>query len=150
MGFCVVSSSYQAYSPIPNYINYGAPHYGHHYQPKWIGPLASTIPAGVNGLIIPVSDTYEVSAAKNAFFSAYQEQLAKIGAYRYGSGYPHHHNLYTGHHVPAPYSPAVPAYGAVAHGPVQDTPAVAAAKAQFFHLYNKQAAAAAAAPDNYK
>ncbi|ROT82491.1 cuticle protein BD2 [Penaeus vannamei] len=122
---------------------YGAP-----YQPKWTGPVAATVPAGVDGTITPVSDTYEVSAARNAFFKAYNAQLAAVGAYRYGT--PAYHHATPAVHVsvaaPAAHHSAL-TYGA-APAPVGDTPAVAAAKADFFRLYNLQAAAAAAAPDH--
>ncbi|XP_063598340.1 cuticle protein CP1499-like [Penaeus indicus] len=120
---------------------YGAP-----YQRKWTGPVAATVPAGVDGTITPVSDTYEVTAARNAFFKAYNAQLAAVGAYRYPLYHPTTPTLYlntaapAGHHSVLTYS-AAPA-------PVRDTPAVAAAKADFFRLYNLQAAAAAAAPDH--
>ncbi|XP_068226285.1 cuticle protein CP1499-like isoform X2 [Palaemon carinicauda] len=171
MGLCS-ALPHQAYTSFPSYS------YGGTYQPKYTGPLASSVPAGVDGKVIPVSDTYEVAAAKNAFFDAYQRQLAAVGAYgRYGAtpAYHHapvhtvvhapthhvvhaptHHVVHTpAHHVVhAPsYHPAasysVPSTVVVANGHVQDTPEVAAAKSQFFHLYNKQAAAAAAAPDDY-
>ncbi|ROT82493.1 cuticle protein BD2 [Penaeus vannamei] len=140
LGVCS-ASTWQA-----NYGGYGV--YGAPYQPKWTGPVAATVPAGVDGTITPVSDTYEVSAARNAFFKAYNAQLAAVGAYRYGT--PAYHHATPAVHV----SVAAPAahhsvftYGA-APAPVGDTPAVAAAKADFFRLYNLQAAAAAAAPDH--
>lgn len=143
--------------------------YGYDYsQPRYVGPLASSIPAGVGGKIIPVSDTYEVAAARKQFSRAYKEQLNTIHAiraHRYGSpGYGHAAPSYYGAAGPkyvshAVYSPAVhvphagygtPSYGyAGAPAQVRDTPEVAAAKADFFRLYNKQAAAAAAAPDDY-
>ncbi|XP_071551734.1 uncharacterized protein [Panulirus ornatus] len=142
----VCSASYQAY-------NHGYGHYGGHYgyyQPKWTGPVAATVPAGVGGKIIPVSDTYEVAAARDAFFKLYQKQLAAVGAHRYGTpGYAHVPAVHAHYGAPAHYG-AHTLYGA--HGaPTQvgDTPEVAAAKAQFFKLYNLQAAAAAAAPDHY-
>ncbi|XP_071551803.1 cuticle protein CP1499-like [Panulirus ornatus] len=180
MGVC--SASYQAYNPGP--AHYSAP-----AQPKWVGPVASSVPAGVNGKVIPVSDTPEVAAARNAFFRAYQNQLAAVSGPRYGSGHagpsfthaaPAHSYSVSTHvsapvHVPAApvHVPAAPvhipaahvhvsggSYGApavhvTAHGyhgaPTQvgDTPEVAAAKAEFFRTYERQAAAAAAAPDDY-
>ncbi|XP_068226266.1 cuticle protein CP1499-like [Palaemon carinicauda] len=163
MGLCS-ALPHQAYTSFPSYS------YGGTYQPQYTGPLASSVPAGVDGKVIPVSDTYEVAAAKNAFFDAYQRQLAAIGGYRrYGAAPVYHHapvhavvHAPTHHVVHAPaqrvvhgpsYLPAplysVPSTVVVANGHVQDTPEVAAAKSQFFHLYNKQAAAAAAAPNDY-
>nr|XP_027238132.1 cuticle protein CP1876-like [Penaeus vannamei] len=56
-------------------------HHAAPVQPKWTGPVAATVPAGVDGTITPVSDTHEVAAARNAFNSAYQAQLrATVGA----------------------------------------------------------------------
>ncbi|XP_045618900.2 ataxin-2 homolog [Procambarus clarkii] len=49
-------------------------------HPKWTGPVAATVPAGVDGPVIPVSDTIEVAAAKAEFFKAYQAELAAIAA----------------------------------------------------------------------
>ncbi|XP_066942152.1 cuticle protein CP1499-like [Macrobrachium rosenbergii] len=152
MGLCSPSVlPHQAsYTAFPSYS------YGGHYQPKYVGPLASSVPAGVGGKVIPVSDTYEVAAAKNAFFDAYQRQLAAVGAYgRYAAAPVYHHApvqavVHAPSYLPAAsYSHTVPATVVVANGHVQDTPEVASAKAQFYHLYNKQAAAAAAAPDDY-
>ncbi|XP_037798456.1 uncharacterized protein LOC119593570 [Penaeus monodon] len=140
LGVCSASTWQATYG---GYGVYGAP-----YQRKWTGPVAATVPAGVDGTITPVSDTYEVAAARNAFFQAYNAQLAAVGAYRYGT--PAYHHATPAVHVsvaaPATHHSAL-TYGA-APVPVGDTPAVAAAKADFFRLYNLQAAAAAAAPDH--
>lgn len=149
MGVC--SASYQA-------SNYGR--YGVYSQPRWTGPVAATVPAGVGGKIVQVPDTYEVSAARNEFFRAYNDQLSKISSLRYGTpnyGRPYNHggSVHTAvHAAPArSYSAAGHLYGAPAPNfplaPVRDTPEVAAAKAQFFNIYAQQAAAAAAAPDDY-
>ncbi|XP_068226293.1 cuticle protein 5-like [Palaemon carinicauda] len=168
---------HQAYNSFPSQ-SYGVPH-GGYYQPKWTGPLASSVPAGIGGKVIPLSDTYEVAAAKDAFFQAYHRQLASVA--RYGQSYhgapvSHGHSGYHGgsflgaghgglhghggsflggghggvHAHGGSYGHGV-GYGhggaPIYNGEVQDTPAVAAAKSQFYQLYNKQAAAAAAAPD---
>ncbi|XP_042857883.1 cuticle protein CP1499-like [Penaeus japonicus] len=140
LGVCS-ASTWQA-----NYGGYS--HYGAPYQRKWTGPVAATVPAGVDGTITPVSDTYEVSAARNAFFNAYNAQLAAVGAHRYGSPIYHQTTptVYLNAVAPAAHHSAL-TYGA-APAPVRDTAAVAAAKADFFRLYNLQAAAAAAAPDH--
>ncbi|XP_047478862.1 cuticle protein CP1499-like [Penaeus chinensis] len=142
LGVCSASLQ-QAYNHGYNYV-----------QPRYVGPLASTVPAGVDGTITPVSDTYEVAAARGAFFRAYQDQLATIAALRYGAPATH----YAVHSAPAVHTafPAGYSAGPVVHqaalsygvpGQVRDTPEVSAAKAEFFRLYNQQAAAAAAAPD---
>ncbi|XP_053635245.1 cuticle protein CP1499-like [Cherax quadricarinatus] len=208
----VCSGGYQAYNPG----------YGYDVQPKYVGPVASVIPAGVDGKIIPVSDTYEVAAAKDAFFKAYNDQLDVIKSRRYGTpGYASTLPVYKASVAPAfisggayglgsgSYGGPVGSYGVSAgsygvpagsigvpagplgvpagplgvssqsfgasigaygvptasyggppgayknpgyHGPptqVPDTPEVSAAKHEFFKLYDKQAAAAAAAPDLY-
>ncbi|XP_063598428.1 cuticle protein CP1499-like [Penaeus indicus] len=155
LGVCSASLQ-QAYNHGYNYV-----------QPRYVGPLASTVPAGVDGTITPVSDTYEVAAARGAFFRAYQDQLATVNALRYGTPATHHavhhstpavhHNVAAVHHS----APAVHHNVAAVHtgvpaghysaglGQVRDTPEVSAAKAEFFRLYNQQAAAAAAAPDHH-
>ncbi|XP_042229401.1 cuticle protein CP1499-like [Homarus americanus] len=155
MGVCS-ASTYQAY-------NHGH-HYGVPVQPRWTGPVAATVPAGVDGRVIPVSDTYEVAAAKNAFFRAYQNQVDTIRSRRYGT--PGYASVPPVAYAPVvnTFTPVVPShsYGVPSHsygvphttynvapGPVQDTPEVAAAKAQFFRNFERQAAAAAAAPDHY-
>merc|ERR1711970_1216856 len=46
-----------------------------HQQPRWTGPLAHTVPAGVQGLT-QVADTADVQAATRSFLAAYQAQLA--------------------------------------------------------------------------
>merc|ERR1712055_1007473 len=46
-----------------------------HQQPRWTGPLAHTVPAGVQGLN-QVADTADVQAATRSFLAAYQAQLA--------------------------------------------------------------------------
>lgn len=127
--------------------------YGHGYShPRYVGPLASSVPAGVGGKLIPVSDTYEVAAARDQFSRAYKDQLNTINAIRAsrysspGYGYatydPTVHVSHAGYSIPSYSHTGVPT-------PVGDTPEVKAAKATFFRLYNKQAAAAAAAPDDY-
>ncbi|XP_037798189.1 histidine-rich protein PFHRP-II-like [Penaeus monodon] len=78
LGVCSASLQ-QAYNHGYNYV-----------QPRYVGPLASTVPAGVDGTITPVSDTYEVAAARGAFFRAYQDQLATVNALRYGTPATHH------------------------------------------------------------
>ncbi|XP_042867842.1 cuticle protein CP1499-like, partial [Penaeus japonicus] len=66
-------------------------------QPKWTGPVAATVPAGVDGTITPVSDTQEVSAARNAFLNAYNAQVrATVGA---APAVPSYTPTY--HHAPA-------------------------------------------------
>nr|XP_053635081.1 uncharacterized protein LOC128690430 [Cherax quadricarinatus] len=130
----------------PHQYNHGKYNPGHYHQPKWTGPVAATIPAGVDGTITPVSDTRDVSAARNAFFNAYQSQLAATagrapsphyqGAPSYTPSY-HHQPKWTG-----PVAATVPA-GLPGSHPVVDTPEVAAAKHSFFSTYQRQAAAAA-------
>ncbi|XP_066942158.1 cuticle protein CP1499-like [Macrobrachium rosenbergii] len=140
-----VIPTHQAYSNQGHY----QPHHQGQYQPKWTGPVAATVPAGVNGAITPVGDTADVNAARQAFFSAYQNQLAATaGAPGHQSGQwqpaPAHHGgsqyqpKWTG-----PVAATVPA-GLPGSSPnVADTPEVQAAKANFFQTFQRQAAAAA-------
>ncbi|XP_045101840.1 cuticle protein CP1499-like [Portunus trituberculatus] len=133
-------------------------------QPGYVGPLASSVPAGVGGKVIPVSDTYEVEAARGQFFRNYQDQLNTINAIRASRPSRYGHANYApqpsyGSARPVPVAHSVSAQGVraphstygQASAPVQvsDTAEVAAAKADFFRLFNQQAAAAAAAPDDY-
>jgi len=45
----------------------------------WVGPMAATIGAGVNGQIIPVSDTLDVQNAIAAFDVEYNNALRRTG-----------------------------------------------------------------------
>ncbi|XP_045618909.2 cuticle protein CP1499-like [Procambarus clarkii] len=130
--------------------NQGQYHHGS-YQPKWTGPVAATVPAGVDGRITPVSDTQEVAAARNAFFNTYQAQVAAT----LGAGISPHHQASPSHtpsytpsytHQPkwtGPLAATVPAGLPGSTNQVADTPEVAAAKQAFFNTYQRQAAAAA-------
>ncbi|XP_063597192.1 cuticle protein CP1499-like [Penaeus indicus] len=128
-------------------------------QPKWYGPVAATVPAGVDGTITPVGDTQEVNAARNAFFNAYNEQIkATVGS---APAVPSYAPAYSPAPAPryraAPVQPkwtgpvaaTVPA-GLPGSAPqVADTPEVTAAKQEFFNTYQRQAAAAAPPSRNY-
>ncbi|XP_066942151.1 cuticle protein CP1499-like [Macrobrachium rosenbergii] len=158
--------------------SYGLP------QPRWPGPFAANLPAGVNGQITPVSDTNEVSEARRVFFDAYQRQLSSVGgvgryavaaaalrpaapvhaasvpvpAFRPAAGtysvgassssssFGSHSSSFGGHRSFS--SHVIPSNIVVSRGHVQDTPEVAAAKSEFYALFDRQAAAAAAAPDD--
>ena len=98
-------SARQAYS-FPGHGSYAYGSHAYRYgQPRYVGPLASN----VDGRITPVSDTYEVAAARDGFFRAYQNQLATIYAIRATHGYdpvhgghdshgnPVHHGLHSPH-----------------------------------------------------
>ncbi|XP_068227252.1 cuticle protein CP1499-like [Palaemon carinicauda] len=147
---------HQAY----NQGHYQPHHHSGQYQAKWTGPVAATVPAGVNGAVTPVSDTADVNAARQAFFSAYQNQLsATVGAApshnQYHSGAPswqpapvHHHQPHHGGHQyqpkwTGPVAATVPAGLPGSSPQVADTPEVQAAKASFFQTFQRQAAAAA-------
>ncbi|XP_066942150.1 cuticle protein CP1499-like [Macrobrachium rosenbergii] len=167
LGTCT-ASLHQAYHSPYRSTFFGSPAGGP--QPKWTGPLASSVPAGVDGAITQVSETSEVSAARSAFFNAYQQQLAAVagGSGRYGvvsdvtvpifrqevgSRPLWHPTTITTSLGSSPTSssfskPVVPSRIVVSGGHVQDTPEVADAKSHFFRLFGEQAAAAAAAPDD--
>lgn len=59
----------QTYSPEPVYVAAPKP------QPRWTGPLASQVPAGLPGSTAFVADTPEVSAAKSSFYNSYKSQI---------------------------------------------------------------------------
>ncbi|XP_069999505.1 cuticle protein CP1499-like [Penaeus vannamei] len=126
-------------------------------QPQWYGPVAATVPAGVDGTITPVGDTHEVAAARTAFLNAYNAQVrATAGA---APAVPSFAPAYS----PAPAVPAAPVQpkwtgpvaatvpaGLPGSAPqVADTPEVAAAKQEFFNTFQRQAAAAAPPSRNY-
>ncbi|XP_027207482.2 cuticle protein CP1499 [Penaeus vannamei] len=132
-------------------------------QTKWMGPVAATIPAGVDGTVTPVGDTAEVAAARNAFLNAYRAQVAAtVGAAPVvHSAAPVYNAIpavpqQTFHHAAAvqpkwtgPVAATVPA-GLPGSAPqVADTVEVAAAKQAFFNTYRQQAAAAAAPSAHY-
>lgn len=117
---------------------------------KWTGPPAATIPAGLPGSTPNVADTADVSAARNAFFNAYQAQLAATIPKT-----PQTHSFQPSFHAPAPtHAPApvqqrwtgpfaatVPAGLPGSVSQVSDTPEVAAAKQAFFNTFHQQVAA---------
>ncbi|XP_042867835.1 cuticle protein CP1499-like isoform X2 [Penaeus japonicus] len=163
-----VGAAPTAHSYTPTYHHAPAvPHQSFHHaapvQPKWTGPVAATVPAGLPGSAPQVADTAEVSAARNAFLNAYNAQVrATVGAAPTAHSYtPTYHHApavpqHTFHHAaPAqpkwtgPVAATVPA-GLPGSAPqVADTPEVAAAKQAFFNTYNRQAAAAAPPSRHY-
>merc|ERR1712212_168829 len=50
----------------------------HHAQPapRWTGPVAATVPVGVQGAVSQVADTADVAAERARFFNAYKAQVA--------------------------------------------------------------------------
>merc|ERR1712212_1351668 len=102
---------FQTYNAQAAAARAASPHQAtHHQQPKWTGPMAHTVPAGVNvhhaaahvphhiagaqrwtgpvAATVPagvtglnqVPDTADVQAATRSFLAAYQAQLAATGA----------------------------------------------------------------------
>jgi len=124
-------------------------------QTKWMGPVAATIPAGVDGTITPVGDTAEVAAARNAFLNAYRAQVAATGGTApavttFSQAVPQQTFQPTFQQAApvqakwtGPVAATVPA-GLPGSAPqVADTAEVAAAKQAFFSAYQRQVAAAA-------
>ncbi|XP_063870542.1 cuticle protein CP1876-like [Scylla paramamosain] len=125
--------------------------------PKWMGPLASNVPAGLPGSTAFVADTPEVQAAKSHFLNAYSAQVAAT----IPVGPSTSHQSFAApprqvfHSAPAPrpqpkwtgpVASKVPA-GLPGSSPIlSDTPEVAAAKNAFFQTYTAQVAATAGAP----
>ncbi|XP_063597330.1 cuticle protein CP1499-like [Penaeus indicus] len=120
-------------------------------QAKWTGPVAATVPAGVDGTVTPVGDTAEVAAARNAFLNAYNAQVrATVGTApvvnTFSQAVPQQlfqqaapvQAKWTG-----PVAATVPAGLPGSALQVADTAEVAAAKQAFFSTYQRQVAAAA-------
>lgn len=146
--------SQQAFAPAPvRHQAFGA---GPVQQPKWTGPVAATVPAGLPGSSPVVAETNEVAAARNSFFNAYQSQLAAVVPVRQQPApvqafapAPHRFSHVAAAPAPqhkwtGPLASSVPAGlpGSAAH--VAETPEVAAAKNAFFSTYHRQLAATAA------
>lgn len=119
---------------------------------KWTGPPAATIPAGLPGSTPNVADTADVSAARNAFFNAYQAQLAATipktpqtqsfhSTFRAPAHTPVHTPAPVQQRWTGPFAATIPAGlpGSVAQ--VADTPEVAAAKQAFFNTFQHQVSA---------
>ncbi|XP_027238128.2 cuticle protein CP1499 [Penaeus vannamei] len=124
-------------------------------QAKWMGPVAATVPAGVDGTVTPVGDTAEVAAARNAFLNAYRAQVAATvgtapAVTTFRQAVPQQTFQPTFQQAApvqakwtGPVAATVPA-GLPGSAPqVADTAEVAAAKQAFFSAYQRQVAAAA-------
>ncbi|XP_027238129.2 cuticle protein CP1499 [Penaeus vannamei] len=124
-------------------------------QAKWMGPVAATVPAGVDGTVTPVGDTVEVAAARNAFLNAYRAQVAATvgtapAVTTFSQAVPQQTFQPTFQQAApvqakwtGPVAATVPA-GLPGSAPqVADTAEVAAAKQAFFSAYQRQVAAAA-------
>nr|P81584.1 RecName: Full=Cuticle protein CP1876; Short=CPCP1876 [Cancer pagurus] len=113
-------------------------------QPKWMGPLASKVPASLPGSTAFVSETSDVQNARSHFFNTYNAQVAATmpspdsPTYYYSPSAPAYvpdapQEKWTG-----PLASAVPA-GLPGSSPVVfDTPEVYNAKAAFFNTYKNQ------------
>ncbi|XP_063870540.1 cuticle protein CP1876-like [Scylla paramamosain] len=146
----VAATAHQAYGiPVPGTLSHGTHAYGYGQAP-YVGPLASSVPAGIGGKVIPVSDTYEVAAAREQFFRAYQDQLNTIyairasrPAYHNTYGYGHHgsagavhvsHGTHSSYGTPAVHAPVVHTSHAV-HAPAVHTSHVVHAAPAVHHEY---------------
>ena len=133
-----------------------------HYSPTthqgvWRGPVAATIPAGVQGALSQVADTADVTAARNAFLAAYRAQVAATTGHNVA---PRQHQTpvatqhrfqpaaHTFNAIPAGPSkwmgPKAATVGAGVNGvitPVSDTAEVVAARNAFLRTYNAALAA---------
>ncbi|XP_047491791.1 uncharacterized protein LOC125041082 [Penaeus chinensis] len=124
-------------------------------QARWTGPVAATIPAGVDGTVTPVGDTAEVAAARNAFLNAYRAQVAAtVGTApvvnTFSQAVPQQVFQQTFQQAApvqarwtGPVAATVPAGLPGSAHQVADTAEVAAAKQAFFSAYQRQVAAAA-------
>ncbi|XP_063870543.1 cuticle protein CP1499-like [Scylla paramamosain] len=113
--------------------------------PKWYGPLASNVAAGLPGSSPVVAPTAEVAAARNEFFSTYNAQVAAVAPASNGVVFEVVPIAVTGTWT-GPVAAEVPA-GLPGSSPnVAETADVASAKTAFFDTYMKQVAAVAPAP----
>ena len=113
--------------------------------PKWYGPLASKIPAGLPGSSANVALTADLSAARNAFYNTYNAQVAAVAPKSNGPVFavvP----VATSAQWTGPVAATLPA-GVPGSSPnVAETADVLNAKNAFFTTYNQQVAAVAPAP----
>nr|ABB91679.1 calcified cuticle protein CP15.0 [Callinectes sapidus] len=113
--------------------------------PKWYGPLASSVPAGLPGSSPVVAPTAEVAAARNEFYSTYNAQVAAVAPTAGGPVFKVVPAVVTGTWT-GPVAATIPA-GLPGSAPnVADTADVAGAKTAFFDTYQRQVAAVAPAP----
>lgn len=125
-------------------------------QPKWMGPLASEVPASLPGSTPFVSETPEVHNARSHFFNTYKAQVAATAprpgspSYYYSPGpAPAAGPVYSD--APpkkwtGPLASAVPASLPGSSPVVFDTAEVAHAKAHFLNTYKRQVAAVVPKP----
>jgi hypothetical protein len=98
----------------------------------WRGPVAATVPAGVPGAVSQVSDTADVSAARDAFLQAYKAQVAATTGVKAPS------NFFAGNSVVSSgrwVAPATTTFAA--SGTVGETAEVAAARSAFEAAYSQ-------------
>jgi len=108
---------------------------------KWTGPVAATVPAGVNGQLTPVADTADVAAARTAFLNAYN---AAVRATAPRAAAVHQAPVMAVQAAPrwtGPVAATIPAGLPGAGSQVADTADVAAATAAFHQAYSAALAA---------
>lgn len=120
----------------------------------WRGPLAATIPAGVNGALSQVQDTPDVIAARQAFERAFQQQVRATAPQQQVSFSSPHSSFH--HSAPVqqqkwtgPLAATVPAGLPGSTSQVRNTPEVEAAIAQFTQAYNDAVRATAPAASSH-
>ncbi|XP_071551806.1 cuticle protein CP1876-like [Panulirus ornatus] len=125
-------------------------------QPKWTGPVAATIPAGLPGSTPYLANTPEVAAARGHFFNAYKAQVAATVPL---PGSPVYYRDPSPTYKPAPpvqpkwtgpVAATIPASLPGSAPQVADTPEVNAAKHVFFNAYQRQAAAVVPQSPSYR
>ena len=137
--------------PKATYNQWAQPAPAYNQQPttqKWTGPLATDTPAGLHGQVIPVGDTADVAAARNAFFASYNKALAATQAAPKTPVYQHQAATFSTNAIQqpiakwtGPVAATVPAGlpGSVSQvGPTAD---VAAATNAFYQAYSAAVAA---------
>lgn len=116
-------------------------------QPKWMGPLASKVPASLPGSTPFVEPTPDVNNARAQFFNTYKAQVAATmprpdsPSYYYSPGPAPAYSGEPPKKWTGPLASAVPASVPGSSPVVFDTPEVASAKASFLNTYRRQVAA---------
>lgn len=141
--------------PVPSGASHfhQAPAVSHHHHAQapatfttgWTGPVAATIPAGVPGSAPQVSDTADVSAARDAFLAAYRAQVTATTGQQFAAPavqtFSSNSIVQQTPRWTGPVAATIPAGVSGPLTPVGDTADVSAAKAAFQAAYNRAVAA---------
>merc|ERR1712119_211196 len=143
-----VQPTHHFVQPTQHFVQPAIPHHGSTVITKWAGPVAATVPAGINGQITPVGDTADVAAARRSFEAAYNAALVATGVTARVAPQPTFHAVTHPQHVAqpqlrwtGPVAATVPAGVPGSVSQVAETADVAAANAAFQRAYSQAVAA---------